>query len=106
MSKLARTLILAATVAALNLPGTTAVAQTNDQDTPSQQELAENWEHYQRATRGWPAELRARMQADARRALSERWTYYYHAPGCRRPNSGPGCRPRIAPTPWPSRPPR
>ena len=43
MSKLARTLILAATVAALNLAGTTAVAQTNDQDTPSQQELAENW---------------------------------------------------------------
>ena len=78
MSKLARTLILAATVAALNLPGTTAVAQTNDQDT-SQQELAENWKHYQRATRVPPAELRARMQADAQRALSERWTYYYHA---------------------------
>ena len=79
MSKLARTLILAATVAALNLPGTTAVAQTNDQDTTSEQELAENWEHYQQATRGWPAELRARMQADAQQALSERWTYYYHA---------------------------
>jgi hypothetical protein len=72
MSKLARTLILAATVAALNLPGMTAVAQTNDQDTTSQQELAENWKHYQQATRVPPAELQARI-------LSERWTYYYHA---------------------------
>jgi hypothetical protein len=79
MSKLARTLILAATVAALNLPGVTAVAQPNDQDTTGQQELVENWKHYQQATRVPPAELQARMQADAQRAQSERWTYYYHA---------------------------
>jgi hypothetical protein len=79
MSKLARTLILAATVAALNLSGMTAVAQPSDQDTTSQQELAENWKHYQQATRVPPAELQARMQAEAQRALSERWTYYYHA---------------------------
>jgi hypothetical protein len=51
MSKLARTLILATTVAAMHLAGTTAVAQTNDQDATSQQELAENWQHYQQATR-------------------------------------------------------
>jgi hypothetical protein len=57
----------------------TAVAQTNEQDTTSQQELAESWKHYQQATRVPPAELQARMQADAQRALSERWTYYYHA---------------------------
>jgi hypothetical protein len=80
MSKLARTLILAATVAALNLPGMTAVAQTNDQDTTSQQELADNWNYYQQSTRVPPAEQQARMQADAaQRELSERWTYYNHA---------------------------
>src|SRR5215207_10367477 len=49
MSKLARALILAATLAALNLGGTAAVAQPNDQDTTSQQELAENWNDYQQA---------------------------------------------------------
>jgi hypothetical protein len=82
MSKLARTIILAATVAALNLTGMTAVAhvQANDEDTPSQQELADNWNYYQQATRVPPAELQARMQADAtQRELSERWTYYYQA---------------------------
>jgi hypothetical protein len=79
MSKLARALMLAAAVA-MNLTAMTAVAQTNDQDATSQRELAENWRHYQQATRVPPAELRARMQADAaERALSERWTYYYHA---------------------------
>ena len=82
MSKLARTLILAATVAALNLAGVTAIAhaQTNDQDTPSQQDLADNWNYYQQATRIPPAELQARMQADAtQRKLAERRTYYDHA---------------------------
>jgi hypothetical protein len=82
MSKLARTIILAATVAALNLTGMTAVAhvQANDEDTPSQQELADNWNYYQQATRVPPAELQARMQADAtQRKLSERWTHYNHA---------------------------
>ena len=80
MSKLARTLILAATVAALNLAGMTAVAQANDQDTTSQQELAENWNYYNQATRVPPAELQARMQADAaQRKLAERWSYYNHA---------------------------
>jgi hypothetical protein len=80
MSKLARTLILAATVAALNLPGMTAVAQTNDQDTTSQQELADNWNYYNQATHIPPAELKARMQAEAaQRKLAERWTHYNHA---------------------------
>jgi hypothetical protein len=80
MSKLARTLVLAATVATMNLAGMTAVAQPNDQETSSQQELAENWNHYQQATRVPPAELQARRQADAtQRELSDRWTYYYHA---------------------------
>jgi hypothetical protein len=80
MSNLARALILAATLAALNLAGLTAVAQANDQDPTSQQELADNWNDYQQATRVPPAELKAGRQADANlRQLSENWTYYYHA---------------------------
>jgi hypothetical protein len=82
MSKLARTIILAATVAALNLAGMTATAhaQPNDEDNPTQQELADNWNYYYQSTRVPPAELKARMQADAaQRKLSERSTYYYHA---------------------------
>ena len=80
MSKLARTLVLAATVAAMNLAGMTAVAQPNDQEASSQQELAENWDYYRQSTRVSPAELEARRQADATQlALSERWAYYYHA---------------------------
>ena len=80
MSKLARALILAATLAAMNLAGLTAVAQTNDQDPTSQQELADNWNDYHQATRVPPAELQAGMQADAaQRALSERWSYYSQA---------------------------
>jgi hypothetical protein len=82
MSKLTRTFILAATVAAMNLAGLTAIAhaQANDQDTTTQQEWAENWNYYQQATRVPPAELKARMQADAtQRELSDRWTYYYQA---------------------------
>jgi hypothetical protein len=80
MSRLARALVLAATVAALNLAGLAAVAQADDEDPASQRELAENWNYYNQATRVPPAELKARMQADAaQRKLSENWTYYYHA---------------------------
>jgi hypothetical protein len=80
MSKLARALILAAILVAMNLAGLAAVAQTNDQDTTSQQEQAENWNYYQQSTRVPPAELKAQMQADAtQRKLAENWTYYYHA---------------------------
>ena len=82
MFKFTRALVLAATVAALNLVGMTAVAhaQANDQDSTSQQELTENWNDYNQATRVPPAELKARRQADAtQRQLSENWTYYYHA---------------------------
>jgi hypothetical protein len=80
MSKLTRTLIIGATLAAMNLAGLTAVAQANDQDPTSQQELAENWNDYNQATRVPPAQLKARRQAEAtQRQLSENWTYYYHA---------------------------
>ena len=80
MSKLARALILGATVAAMNLASMTAIAQRPTTRTPQPQQLAENWNYYQQATRVPPAELKTRMQADAtQRALSERWTHYDHA---------------------------
>ena len=82
MSKLARALVLAATVAAMNLAGMAAIAQAQagDEATPSQQELADRWTYYHQSTQIPPAELKARMQADAaQRELSERWTYYDHA---------------------------
>jgi hypothetical protein len=82
MSKLTRTLILAAALAAMNLAGLTAIAhaQANDQETPNQQELAKRWTYYHLSTQIPPAELKARMQADAaQRTLSDRWTYYDHA---------------------------
>jgi hypothetical protein len=83
MSKLTRALILAATVAALNLAGMTAIAhaQANDQDTPSQQELAERWNtDYYQATHMSPTQHKAWLQANAaQRELSDRWSYYSHA---------------------------
>ena len=83
MSKLTRALILAATLAALNLAGMAAVAhaQANDQDTPSQQELAERWNtDYYQATHMSPAQHKAWLQANAaQRELSDRWAYYSHA---------------------------
>jgi hypothetical protein len=82
MSKLARTLLLVTTVAALNLAGGAVVAhaQPSGEDLTSQQELADNWSYYNQATRIPPAELKARLQAAAdQRALSERWSYYNHA---------------------------
>jgi hypothetical protein len=82
MSKLARALILAVMVAALPLAGLTGVAhaQANDQHTPSQQELADNWNYYYQATHIPPADLKARLQAEAaQRKLAERWSYYSHA---------------------------
>jgi hypothetical protein len=79
MSKLARALILAAAVAALNLAGMTAVAHA--QDTPSQQELAERWNtDYYQATHMSPAQHKAWLRADAaQRELSDRRAYYGHA---------------------------
>jgi hypothetical protein len=83
MSKLTRTFILAVVVAVLPLAGMTAVAhaQANDQDTPSQQELAERWNSdYYQATHMSPAQHKAWLQANAaQRELSDRWTYYSHA---------------------------
>jgi hypothetical protein len=83
MSKLARALILAATVAAMNLAGLAAVAhaQANDQATPSQQELAERWNtDYYQATHMSPAQHKAWLQANAaQRELSDRWADYSHA---------------------------
>ena len=83
MSKLTRALILAATLAAMNLAGMAAIAhaQANDQDTPSQQELAERWNtDYYQATHMSPAQHKAWLQANAaQRELSDRRAYYSHA---------------------------
>lgn len=73
MSKLRRTLVIAATLAAMNLAGMTAVAQPNDGDTPSQREVSENWNSYNQSTRVPPAELKAQ------RELADRWSYYNQA---------------------------
>jgi Na+(H+)/acetate symporter ActP len=83
MSRLVRVLILAVVVAVLPLAGMTAVAhaQANDQDTPSQQELAERWNtDYYQATHMSPAQHKAWLQANAaQRALSDRQADYSHA---------------------------
>jgi hypothetical protein len=83
MSKLTRTFILAVVVAVLPLAGMTAVAhaQANEQDTPSQQELAERWNSdYYQATHMSPAQHKAWLQANAtQRELSDRRAYYSHA---------------------------
>lgn len=80
MSKLRRTLIVGVTLAAMSLTTMTAVAQPSDGDTTTQREVSENWNHYNQATRVPPAELQARMQADAAlQELSDRWTRYYQA---------------------------
>jgi Na+(H+)/acetate symporter ActP len=66
MSKIARALILAVMVAVLALAGlaTVAYAQASDQDTPSQQELAERWNaDYYQATHMSPAQHKAWLQA-------------------------------------------
>jgi hypothetical protein len=83
MSKLTRTFILAVVVAVLPLAGMTAVAhaQANDQDTPSQQELAERWNSdYYQATRMLPAELKAWMQARDRAGTPAEKTIQAPAP--------------------------
>jgi hypothetical protein len=83
MSRLVRALILAIVVAVLPLAGLTTVAhaQANDQDTPSQQELAERWNNdYYQATHMSPAQHKAWLQANAaQRELSDRRAYYGHA---------------------------
>ena len=68
MSKLARALVLAATLTVMNLAGMAAVAhaQANDQDTTTQREVTESWSYYQQATRMSPAELKAWMQGQDR----------------------------------------
>ena len=73
MSKLTRTLVVAATLAAMNLAGMTAVAQPNDGNNPTQQEVSENWNTYNQSTRVPPAKLKAQ------RELADRWSYYNQA---------------------------
>ena len=80
MSKLRRTLIVGVTLAAMSLTTMTARRPAQRRGHTTQREVSENWNHYNQATRIPPAELQARMQADAAlQELSDRWTRYYQA---------------------------
>jgi hypothetical protein len=53
----------------MKLAGMAAAAQTNDEDTTTQREQAENWNYYQQSTRVPPAEFRGAVafsQVEAR----------------------------------------
>jgi hypothetical protein len=63
MSKLRRTLVVAATLAAMNLAAMTAVAQPTTQD-----EVAQGWNAYNQSTRVPPAELKAQQALEARQS--------------------------------------
>jgi hypothetical protein len=79
MSKLSRTLLVGATLVAMSLPAMNAVAQPSD-GTSTRREVSENWNYYNQSTRVPPAELKARMRADAaQREQSDRRTYYNQA---------------------------
>ena len=73
MSKLIRTLVVAATLAAMNLAALAAVAQPKDGDISAQQEVSQGWNDYNQSTRVPPAELQAQ------RELADRQTYYNQA---------------------------
>jgi hypothetical protein len=97
MSKLARTLVFAAVLAAMNLAGMTAVAQANDQPArrpPTQGQVGESW-HQRQVTAEQPT-----IASDARRPptqsqVGESWRHQSSVP--RRP-AEPGGQPgwRIA----------
>ena len=129
MSKLARTLILAATVAALNLAGMTAIAHAHSQRRPRQHPAPCSWqlELSLATTRPPPSSSGPRTGTTTSRppAVAAGGTEGPDAgstppsgncptggptttrpPRCRRPNSRPGCKRRTAPTPRPSRLPR
>ena len=63
MSKLRRTLVVAATLAAMNLAAMTAVAQPTTQD-----EVSEGWNAYNQSTRVAPAELKTQQALEARQS--------------------------------------
>jgi hypothetical protein len=94
MSKLARTLILGATLAAMNLAGLTAVAQANDDPDgknarrpPTERQVGESWRHSQVAS----AEQTAADAALRRQLARER-------------HSIPSGTPAQAPAPSPPEP--
>ena len=61
MSKLRRTLLVGATLAAMSLTTMNAVAQPSD-GTATRREVSENWNYYNQSTRVPPAELKAWAQ--------------------------------------------
>ena len=97
MSKLARTLVFAATLAAMNLAGLTAVAQAqaNDQPArrpPTQGQVGESW-HQRQVTAEQPT-----IASDARRPptqsqVGESWRHQTSVPGRpAEPDGQPGWR--------------
>lgn len=79
MSKLTRTLIIGATLAAMHLAGLTAVAhaQANDEPVrqpPSERQVGESWRHHQVAP-----ETQTTTDPAAQRALARQRYWYYQS---------------------------
>jgi hypothetical protein len=66
MFRLTRALVVAATVAMILAVLVVAQASSVNQDTPSQQELAQRWNGYYHSTRMAPAQLETRVEAQGR----------------------------------------
>jgi hypothetical protein len=69
---------------------TPAQAQANNEGTPTQRELDERWSYYYQSTRIPPAELKARMQAQARSDTSTQPPAQVPAPVPYAPSGQPG----------------
>jgi hypothetical protein len=88
MSKRARALALGVTLAAMNLAGTTAVAQANDQPTsnhdarrpPTERQVGEAWRHHQVAS-----QQQAAADTAQRRLLAQEQAYDPSAPPAQAP---------------------
>ena len=79
MSKLARALVLGATLAAMNVAGMTAVAhaQANDEPVrqpPTERQVGESWRHHQAAP-----ESQTTIDPAAQRALARQRYWYYQS---------------------------
>jgi hypothetical protein len=92
MSRLTRTLIIGATLAAMHLAGMTAVAQANDEPVmqpPTERQVGESWRHRQAASPEQTAADAALKRVQARERFSI-----------------PNAAPAQAPAPVPARPSR
>ena len=86
MSKLARAFVLAATLAAMNLAGLTAVAQAQATDEPAsnqdvrrpptERQVGQPYRNYHEAL---AAQAQTAADDATQRALAEKWNYYYQS---------------------------